>query len=212
MSKSQQKKGADGERELAAHLCQAGYPVTWGGNRTFGSVPDLSGLPGIHIECKRVEHLNITEAMEQAVRDAERFDDGAPTVFHRRDQRPWLVTMRFTEWMELYGFAQAAPDHDHDAHARFFIRNRPSSGEKGASPMEHFWDTETPVRVNTGKNILRYFPESKVLAISKPDWVSRKDGETKQGKTVMLNLEAVSTNADAVTLLTRVLTDLKKYN
>ena len=93
MSRAQQRKGADGEKELTSLLRRAGYPVLWGGNRTFGCTPDVSGLPGIHIECKRVEQLNVTKAMEQATKDADRFRDGAPAVFHRRNQKPWLVTM-----------------------------------------------------------------------------------------------------------------------
>ncbi|MBQ2649423.1 MAG: hypothetical protein IJF82_19050 [Achromobacter sp.] len=32
---------------------------------------DVVGLPGIHIECKRVQALNLTKAMEQAERDAQ---------------------------------------------------------------------------------------------------------------------------------------------
>lgn len=46
---------------------------------SFGAVPDLEGLPGVHIECKRVERLNIPEAMGQAVRDSEKFKDGTHT-------------------------------------------------------------------------------------------------------------------------------------
>lgn len=102
MSKGSQRKGADGERELAAILRDHGYIITRGGSLSFGEVPDLSGLPGIHIECKRVERLNIMAAMEQAVRDSEDFEDGAPTVFHRRNRSPWLVTMRLDDWLSLY--------------------------------------------------------------------------------------------------------------
>lgn len=103
MSKSQQRKGADGERELAAILREHGYTIMRGGSLSFGELPDLSGLPGIHIECKRVERLNIMEAMEQAIRDSEDFKDGAPTVFHRRNRSTWLVTMRLDDWLSLYG-------------------------------------------------------------------------------------------------------------
>ena len=63
---------------------------------------DLSGLPGVHIKCKRNERLNVPEAMAQAVRDAERFQDGAPTVFHRRNRSGWLVTQRLEDWMEMH--------------------------------------------------------------------------------------------------------------
>lgn len=100
--RSSQRKGAEGEQELAALLREYGYPVERGGSLSFGEVPDLTGLPGVHIEVKRVERLNVPEAMIQAVRDSERFHDGAPTLFHRRNRQPWLVTMRLDDWMNLY--------------------------------------------------------------------------------------------------------------
>ncbi len=100
--RSSQRKGADGERELAALLREYGYSIERGGSLSFGEVPDLTGLPGVHIEVKRVERLNVPEAMKQAARDAERFHDGAPTLFHRRSREPWLVTMRLQDWMSLY--------------------------------------------------------------------------------------------------------------
>ena len=103
MGKSSQRKGADGERELVSILQRSGYQVERGGSETFGTVPDVTGLPGVHVEVKRVERLNISTAMDQAIRDAERFRDGAPTVFHRRNREQWLVTMRLTDWLELYG-------------------------------------------------------------------------------------------------------------
>ncbi len=103
MSRSQQRKGADGERELAEVLKGYGYDVTRGGSQTFGAVPDLVGLPGIHIECKRVERLNIWSAMQQAITDADRFKDGMPIVFHRQNRRPWLVTLRVDDFLKLYG-------------------------------------------------------------------------------------------------------------
>ena len=98
-----QRKGAGGESELCAILQQAGYPVQRGGSLSFGTVPDLIGLPRVHIECKRVERLNIQEAMNQAIRDAEHFRDGWPCVFHRRNRSGWLVTMRLNDWLTLYG-------------------------------------------------------------------------------------------------------------
>ncbi|MEM0531388.1 hypothetical protein WGC32_13765 [Zongyangia sp. HA2173] len=51
--RSSQRKGAEGERELAALLRGYGYTVTRGGSLSFGEVPDLTGLPGIHIEVSR---------------------------------------------------------------------------------------------------------------------------------------------------------------
>ena len=102
MSRSQQRKGADGERELVSVLKKYGFDTERGGSQTFGTVPDITGLPGIHIEVKRVERLNISEAMRQSVRDSERFKDGMPAVFHRRNREDWLVTMRLGDWIEVY--------------------------------------------------------------------------------------------------------------
>ena len=101
--KSSQRKGRGGELELSKLLQNYGYPVEPGQAVSYGEVPDLSGLPGIHIECKRVEKLNLHEAMRQAERDAAWFHDGAPTVFHRRNREGWLVTMHHEDWIDLYG-------------------------------------------------------------------------------------------------------------
>ena len=97
-----QRKGADGERELAEILQRYGYDCNRGGSLTFGEVADITGLPGIHIEVKRVEKLNVVEAMEQSIRDSERMRDGMPALFHRRNRKPWLVTMRLVDWLKLY--------------------------------------------------------------------------------------------------------------
>ena len=102
MGISSQRKGADGERELAAVLREYGYDMERGGSLSFGEVPDLVGLPGVHIECKRVERLNVPAAMQQAVKDSQRFRDGMPALFHRRNRQPWLVTIRLEDFMRLY--------------------------------------------------------------------------------------------------------------
>lgn len=83
-------------------LRACGYDVKRGGSLSYGTVPDLYGLPGVHIEVKRVERLNVTEAMDQSIRDAQRFNDGVPALFHRRNHKPWLVTMRLADWLQLY--------------------------------------------------------------------------------------------------------------
>ena len=102
MGASSQRKGASGERELAAVLTGYGYEIKRGGSLSFGEAPDLVGLPGVHIEVKRVERLNVPEAMQQAVNDSQRFQDGIPALFHRRNRQPWLVTLRLEDFMRLY--------------------------------------------------------------------------------------------------------------
>lgn len=96
------RKGAGGERELAALLRNHGFDMQRGGTTSFGARPDLIGLPGVHIECKRVEKLNLSAAMAQSIRDSERFGDGIPTVFHRKNREDWLVTLQLADFMQLY--------------------------------------------------------------------------------------------------------------
>ena len=55
MSSKSHRKGADGEWELAALLSAAGYECQRGGSLSFGEIPDVLGLPGIHIEVKRLD-------------------------------------------------------------------------------------------------------------------------------------------------------------
>lgn len=100
--KASQRKGADGERELAAVLREYGYEIKRGGSMSFGEVPDLVGLPGVHIEVKRREQVRLSEWMQQAERDSQHFKDGLPAVFHRRSREVWRVTMNLADFMRIY--------------------------------------------------------------------------------------------------------------
>lgn len=102
MGARSQRKGRGGELELSRVLQGYGFPVKPGQAESFGAVPDLEGLPGIHVECKRTEQQRMLEWIEQARHDAEKFHDGLPAVFWRKNRCPWLVTMRLEDWLELY--------------------------------------------------------------------------------------------------------------
>ena len=95
------QKGARGERELAGILRGYGYD-TRRGQQYCGANgdADVVGLPGVHIECKRVEHLNLYDAMAQAKHDKK--EDELPAVFHRKNDCKWLVTMELDDWMRLF--------------------------------------------------------------------------------------------------------------
>lgn len=94
-------KGKRGELELSRALREYGYScrrsVQYSG---ANGDADVVGLPGIHIECKRVERLDLPGAMAQAKRDARPGE--LPAVFHRRNREGWLVTMPLEGWIELY--------------------------------------------------------------------------------------------------------------
>lgn len=107
-------KGKVGELELARLLKHEGYDTRRG--QQFSGIngdADVLGLPGIHIECKRVEKLNIYDAIGQAERDHR--EGSLPAVFHRKNRCPWLVTMRLTDWLTIYREWEASRRETEDA-------------------------------------------------------------------------------------------------
>lgn len=101
MGKMSRDKGKDGERELARRLREYGYDAKRGVQYHGGAdSPDVVGLPGIHIEVKRVEALRLYEALNQSINDAGKHE--LPAVFHRKNKSPWVVIMRLDDWMMLY--------------------------------------------------------------------------------------------------------------
>ena len=95
------QKGASGERELAHVLKEYGYETRRG--QQFSGAngdADVVGVSGLHIECKRVERLNIHDAMNQALKDAR--EGETAVVMHRKNRTPWLVTMTLDDFMNLW--------------------------------------------------------------------------------------------------------------
>lgn len=101
MGKAQREKGKRGERELAGILRDYGYDCRRG-QQYCGSNgdADVVGLPGIHIECKRVEKLNLYDAILQSKRDAKTGE--IPVVMHRKNNCDWLVTLPLEWFVEIY--------------------------------------------------------------------------------------------------------------
>ena len=101
MSINSKQKGAKGERELAKILKEYGYNCRRGQQYNGLEGEDVIGLDYIHIECKRVEKLNLYDAMEQAKKDSK--EGQVPVVFHRKNNKKWLVTMELEDdWIEMY--------------------------------------------------------------------------------------------------------------
>ena len=100
--KSSQRKGRDAERELAEVLRGYGFTAEPGRTLSYGQEPDVYGLPGLHLEVKRCERLQLPAWIKQAERDAKRFDDGAPAVIFRQSRQPWRVCMRLDDFMRFY--------------------------------------------------------------------------------------------------------------
>src|SRR5262249_15759365 len=94
-------KGARGERQWRDELRANGFDARRG--QQFQGSPDSPdaishSLKGIHFEAKRLERLNIYDAMAQAIADA---GPKVPVVAHRRNNGIWLVTIDATTFFAL---------------------------------------------------------------------------------------------------------------
>lgn len=95
------EKGKAGEREFAALCRKHGFEDARRGQQFSGiEGKDVVGLEGIHIEVKRVERLNLSKAMKQAIEDSK--EGEIPIVAHRKNREEWKVTMRAEDWLEFY--------------------------------------------------------------------------------------------------------------
>ena len=104
-------KGSGYERELAAWLndtvpgVRSRRALLSGGGRDEGGA-DLDGTPGIHIEAKRTEAINVKAALRQAeAAIAKAAEKTMPVVVTRQNRMATgesLVVMRADDWAKLY--------------------------------------------------------------------------------------------------------------
>ena len=98
------QKGKTGELELSKILREYGFDnsrrsVQYCGKAEEGQA-DIVGLPFLHIECKRVEKLNIDNAMAQAINDKN--EGEIAVVVHRKNRQQWKVTLQLEDFIEIY--------------------------------------------------------------------------------------------------------------
>lgn len=103
------EKGKRYERRVASLFKENGYDARRGQQYCGANGDaDVVGVPYIHIECKHVERLNLYDAMSQSCQDAR--EGEIPVVIHRKNTYGDLVTMRFSDWIELYREWEAGHD------------------------------------------------------------------------------------------------------
>lgn len=92
-------KGKRGELEASRLLREHGFDARRGQQFHGGAdSPDVVGMPGWHIEVKRVEKGNLYDWMHQASTDC---GDNKPVVFHRRNNHPWVVILQAEDFFQL---------------------------------------------------------------------------------------------------------------
>ena len=104
------RKGNQAERELLRILQEHGVEAHRNDQRYVGGIdnPDISvrmGPVSVHVECKRVERLQLAAALRQAHRDAN--GHALPVVVHRRSREPWLVTICLDDLLAIIGKEEA---------------------------------------------------------------------------------------------------------
>ena len=99
--KKSRNKGKVGERELAKKLRDLGWDARRGQQYSGATgEADVIGLPGVHIECKRVEAFRLWDALAQSKSDAR--DGELPVVMHRKNNCEWVVVQPLDDWIKLY--------------------------------------------------------------------------------------------------------------
>lgn len=117
-------KGKRGELELVEQLRHCGYAnarrsVQYCGKT--GDAPDLVGVDGLHIECKRTEHFMDEKALQQAERDSKKGD--LPIVCHRRSREKWKVTLRMDMFMAIWGELNELQRHNITEKIKFSVKS-----------------------------------------------------------------------------------------
>lgn len=105
MAKISRDRGASYEREIANAFKDWGYPAyrTAQHMGKTGQAPDVSGIPGLHPECKRRRSIAVYEWMKQAVNDSKAENKGnIPVVFCRADGEESLAVMRLEDFLKIY--------------------------------------------------------------------------------------------------------------
>lgn len=85
-------KGIRGELELAKWLESHGISAARGQQRAGGpDSPDvIHAIPGLHIEVKRTERLDLWTGLAQAAQDCQ---NRTPTLWFRRNRWQWYVCL-----------------------------------------------------------------------------------------------------------------------
>lgn len=61
----------------------------------------------------------------ESIRDSQRMKDGAPALFHRKNRKPWLVTMLLDDWLRIYGATDSMVHQD--PHGSFTVQKKDNS-------------------------------------------------------------------------------------
>lgn len=105
IGKASKARGKRAELDLVRQLQKFGFTEAKRTAQYCGKAgtSDVTGLPGIHVEVKNVQRLNIWEALAQSKRDSEADGNGnIPAVFFKRNRSGWYVALPLSDFIRLY--------------------------------------------------------------------------------------------------------------
>lgn len=102
MSKiNSRQKGKKGESDVAHFFQDKGFEARRGQQYCgLQGDADVVGVPYLHLEVKRTNHLHLDSAMEQSQRDAR--EGEVPVVVHRKDRQEWRITLTLEDFMPFF--------------------------------------------------------------------------------------------------------------
>lgn len=105
IGKSSKARGKRGELSLVHVLRDACFLEARRTAQYCGKegTSDVVGIPGVHVEVKNQERLNIWEALLQSKRDSEADGNNEiPAVFFKRNRSGWYVACPLEDFIRLY--------------------------------------------------------------------------------------------------------------
>lgn len=108
MAKASRDKGKAGELEVAHVFQGQGFSAyrTPNSGAFFHAKGDINGVPGLHIEVKRAERLEIPSWLAQCEADCPELD--IPVLVFRRSRDPWRVILPLEDFAPLWRVQVAA--------------------------------------------------------------------------------------------------------
>lgn len=105
IGKASKARGKRAELDLVHELQSYGFTEARRTAQYCGKAgtSDVVGIPGVHIECKAVQRLNIWEALSQSERDSKADGNGdISAVFFKRNRTGFYVAMPLIDFVKLY--------------------------------------------------------------------------------------------------------------
>ena len=67
-------------------------------------------IPGLHVECKRVENLKLYKALEQSESDAR--EGEIPVVCHRKNNDNWIIVFRLDKLKDVVNWVNSLENNE----------------------------------------------------------------------------------------------------